>query len=96
MKMTIKKGDSVLIISGKDKGKQGEVIRVIPATNRVVVAGVNIRKHHLKPSKTQPRGGIVELPGTIHRSNVKSIDAGEIAPAVQTAKPAAKRTRSTK
>lgn len=94
MKQSIKKGDIVLIITGKDKGKQGEVIRVLPATDRVVVSGISMRKHHLKPSKTQPRGGIVELPGSIHRSNVKWVETGASAAPKVAAAP--KRARSTK
>lgn len=72
--MTLKKGDLVQVIAGKDKGKQGTIISVIPSTNRIVIEGLNIRKRHLKPTKVNPKGGIVELPGTIHRSNAMIID----------------------
>jgi large subunit ribosomal protein L24 len=74
MKMTIKKGDNVLVISGREKGKRGVIERVIPALNRVVITGINLRKRHLKPSKKHPRGGIVEIPTALHRSNVMVID----------------------
>ena len=67
--MTIKKGDSVIIIAGKDKGKTGPIERVL-ATGRVAVTGLNIRKSHLKPSRTNPRGGIIEFAGPMSRSNV--------------------------
>ena len=72
--MTIKKGDLVQIISGKDKGKQGKVAHVIPSTDRLAVEGLNMRKRHLKPTRTNPKGGIVEIPGTMHRSNVMIMD----------------------
>lgn len=74
MKMTIKKGDSVLVIAGREKGKKGTVERVMPAANRVVIAGVNLRKRHLKPSQKHPRGGIIEISAPLHRSNVMVID----------------------
>ena len=68
--MTIKKGDTVHIIAGKEKGKQGVVEKSILSTNRVIVTGINIRKHHLKPTKTRPKGGIAEFPGSLSRANV--------------------------
>lgn len=72
--MSIKKGDLVKIISGKDRGKQGTILRVIPSTDRVVVEGLNMRKRNRKPTQATPQGGIVEFPGTLHRSNVMIID----------------------
>jgi large subunit ribosomal protein L24 len=74
MKMTIRKGDTVLVIAGREKGKKGTVERVIPANNRVVIAGVNIRKRHLKPSQKHPRGGIIEIAAPFSRANVMVID----------------------
>lgn len=74
MKMTIKKGDHVLVIAGREKGKRGVVERVIPEANRVVIAGINLRKRHLKPSKAHPRGGIVEISAPFSRANVMAID----------------------
>jgi len=65
----IKRDDFVLVISGKDRGKRGKVIRVIPKESRVVVEGVNIVKKHQKPTPTRP-GGIIEMPAPIHISNV--------------------------
>lgn len=72
-KLKIKKGDQVVVITGKDKGKKGEVLRVIPEDSRVLVAGVNVATKHTKPSQTNP-GGIqkVELP--VHISNVAIAD----------------------
>ena len=67
--MKIKKGDNVLIISGKDLGKRGRVERVFPNLNKVMVVGVNIAKHHLKPSRKNPHGGIIDKPTPIDASN---------------------------
>ena len=77
MKMKIKKGDQVVVISGNDKGKTGEVIRVIPKENRVVVHGVNIRIKHQE--QTQSRGktipaGKIEFEAPISLSNVMLVD----------------------
>lgn len=74
MKMTVKKGDTVLVIAGREKGKKGTIEHVMRETNRVVVAGINLRKRHLKPGKKHPRGGIVEIAASMHRSNVMVID----------------------
>ncbi len=72
-KMKIKKGDKVVVITGKDKGKTGEVLRVQRKDERLVVQGVNMVKRHTKPAMGNP-GGIVEKEGTIHVSNVAHID----------------------
>lgn len=75
--MRIKKGDKVVVISGDDKGVQGEVIRVIPKDNRVVVSGVNIVKKHQRPrqgGRSQVQGGIIEFEAPIHISNVMLVD----------------------
>jgi|SRR3954470_15954849 large subunit ribosomal protein L24 len=69
----IKKGDQVIVLSGRDRGKTGEVFEVIPATDRVKVRGVNIMKRHTRASATQ-QGGIVEMEAGIHVSNVAHID----------------------
>lgn len=69
MAAKIKRDDFVLVISGKDKGKRGKVLRVIPKESRVVVEGVNIVKKHQKPTPTRP-GGIIEMAAPIHISNV--------------------------
>ena len=71
-KMKVKKGDRVIVIAGKDKGKSGEIIRAIPAERRVVVQGVNVVKRHTKPSQASP-GGLVEKEAPIHVSNVKLV-----------------------
>jgi large subunit ribosomal protein L24 len=67
--MKIKKGDQVQVIAGKDRGKRGAVVRVIPAMDQVVVAGANIMKRHIKASGTK-KGERIEKEAPIHRSNV--------------------------
>ncbi|MFA6493164.1 MAG: 50S ribosomal protein L24 [Patescibacteria group bacterium] len=67
--MKLKKGDTVLIISGKDKGKQGTIEKAIPSKNKIVVTGVNIAKHHLKPTRKNPHGGIMDKLAPINVSN---------------------------
>ncbi len=73
MKFKIKKGDKVVVITGRDKGRNGEVLRVLRAENRVVVQGVNMMKRHTAPRPGEP-GGIVEREAAIHISNVAHID----------------------
>jgi large subunit ribosomal protein L24 len=72
-KFKIKKGDKVVVLTGRDKGKSGEVLRVQRAENRVVVQGVNMMKRHTAPRPGEP-GGIVEREAAIHVSNVAHID----------------------
>jgi large subunit ribosomal protein L24 len=72
-KMKIKKGDNVVVISGRDKGKEGQVLRVFPDEGRLVVQGVHIARRHTKPRMGDP-GGIVEKELTIHVSNVAHRD----------------------
>ena len=69
----IKKGDQVVVIAGKDRGKTGEVFEVLPQVDRVKVRGVNIVKRHMRPSQTQ-QGGIVEMEAAIHVSNIAHVD----------------------
>ena len=70
MAMRIKKGDTVLVISGEYKGKTGKVLHVDTKRERVVVEGVNMRKRHQRPTQRNPKGGIVEMEAPIHISNV--------------------------
>lgn len=72
-KLKIKKGDQVVVLTGKDKGAKGEVQKVIPAKNRIVVQGVNVVKKHQKPTQFS-QGGIVNKELSIHASNVALID----------------------
>ena len=71
-KLKIKKGDQVVILSGDDKGKTGEVLKAMPKENKVVVQGVNLVKRHTKPSQTNP-GGIVTKEAAIQVSNVAMV-----------------------
>jgi len=73
LKLKIKKGDNVMVISGRDKGRTGEVLRVFPTKGRVIVQGVNIAKRHTKPRMGEP-GGIVEKELALHISNVAHVD----------------------
>ena len=66
--MNIKKGDTVKILSGNDKGKTGEVLEVIPKTKKIIVKGINIRKKHIKPRKQGEEGGIIPSECAIHSS----------------------------
>ena len=72
-KMKIKKGDQVIVLSGEDKGKTGEVVKALPKESKVVVQGINLVKRHTKPSQTTP-GGIVTKEAPINVSNVAIVD----------------------
>ena len=72
--MHVKKGDKVQVMSGKDKGKQGVILKAMPSKNRVIVEGINVMKKHAKPSQANPQGGILEIEAPIHVSNVMPID----------------------
>ena len=71
--MKIKKGDTVQVLSGNDKGKTGEVLEVIPKLQRVIVKGINIRKKHVKPRKQGEEGGIIPVECSIHSSKVNVV-----------------------
>ncbi|NTV92539.1 MAG: 50S ribosomal protein L24 [Chlorobiaceae bacterium] len=71
VKLHVKKNDTVVVISGNDKGKTGKILRVFPVKGRVIVEGVNIRKRHMKPTQGNPQGSIIEREFAIHASNVK-------------------------
>ena len=76
MKIKVKRNDQVLVIAGKDKGKQGRVLRVLAERNRVLVEGVMMMKKHVKPDPQKNiKGGIAEKEATIHLSNVMLIDS---------------------
>jgi large subunit ribosomal protein L24 len=70
----IRKGDLVQVITGKDKGKQGKVSKVIREDERLIVEGIMMVKRHMKASKTNPSGGIISKESTIHVSNVMLVD----------------------
>ena len=69
----IKKGDRVIVLTGKDKGKTGDVSRVMPKDSRVVVSGVNMVTKHQRPSQANPQGGITKQEASIHISNVAHV-----------------------
>jgi len=73
-KIRIKKGDTVMVRTGKYKGKTGKVLRVHPSTNQVTVEGINIVKKHLKPSQANPQGGIIDVNKPIYVSKVGIVD----------------------
>ena len=73
-KVHVRRGDRVKVIRGNFAGAEGTVLRVLPARNRVVVEGVNMRKHHARPTEANPEGGIMEYEEPIHASNVMLID----------------------
>jgi large subunit ribosomal protein L24 len=73
MAARIRKGDRVVLLAGKDKGKSGEVLRVLPKDKRVLVSGVNMIRRHTRPSQAGP-GGIEEREASVHVSNVAHVD----------------------
>jgi large subunit ribosomal protein L24 len=75
MAAKIKKGDRVVVLAGKDKGKQGAVLRVLPKEERVVVQGLNIVQRHTRPSQLDPQGGIKNKEAPLHVSNVAIVDS---------------------
>jgi large subunit ribosomal protein L24 len=68
--MHVRKGDQVVVIAGKEKGKRGRVLRLLTDKGRVVIERINLVKRHTKPSQRQPRGGILEKEGSLEASNV--------------------------
>lgn len=68
--MNIKKGDTVMVITGKDTGRKGKVLKVEPEQNRVVVEGINRVKKHQKPNRSLPQGGILKVESPLNASNV--------------------------
>jgi large subunit ribosomal protein L24 len=70
----VRKGDMVMVVAGKERGKKGKVLRVIPEKGRVVVERINLIKKHQRPTQKVRQGGIIEREGSIHLSNVMLID----------------------
>lgn len=78
MKVKIKRGDVVKVIAGKDRGREGKVVQVLPKEGRVVVEGVNLIKRHVKAQQTRnQKGGIIEKEAPLHISNVKKLASAE-------------------
>ena len=75
--MKIVKGDHVIVISGKDKGKEGEVVRALPKQDKVVVTGVNTAKKHQKAQKQNQQAGIIDVDMPVHVSNVMLVHKGK-------------------
>jgi large subunit ribosomal protein L24 len=75
--MKLKKGDNVVVIAGKDKGTEGEVVRVLPSKNQVIVNGVNRAKKHTKPNRVQQQGGIIDRDMPVDASNVMLVHKGK-------------------
>jgi large subunit ribosomal protein L24 len=76
----VRKGDTVVVVAGKERGKKGKVLRVIPEKSRVVVERVNMIKKHQRPTQKVRQGGIIEREGSIHLSNVMLVDPGSDRP----------------
>lgn len=74
VKMPVTKGDTVRVMRGEDKGKEGKVLRVFPKTGRVTVEGVNIVKRHRKARRAEETSGIMDMPAPVHHSNVMLLD----------------------
>ncbi len=93
--MKIKVGDNVKVLAGKDKGKEGKVIKTLKKIDKVVVEGINIVKKHSKPNNTNDKGGIFDIEAPIHVSNVKKIEEKK-ATKKETKKETAKEETTTK
>ncbi|MGA2868915.1 MAG: 50S ribosomal protein L24 [Verrucomicrobiota bacterium] len=78
-KFHVKKGDEVVVLAGKEKGKQGRIIAVNTKKSRVIVEGLQLIKRHTRKSTQHPQGAIIEREGTIHISNVRKTDAQPVA-----------------
>lgn len=74
-KIKIKKGDTVRVITGSQKGKEGAVLRILPQENKAIVEGINVVKKHNKPNAQNPQGGITEKEAPIHISNISLLTA---------------------
>jgi large subunit ribosomal protein L24 len=75
MAAKIKKGDRVVLLTGKDKGRQGRVLQVLPKEERVIVEGLNMVQRHTRASQTDPQGGIKHKEASVHVSNVAIVDS---------------------
>jgi large subunit ribosomal protein L24 len=75
MAAKIKKGDRVMLLTGKDKGRTGNVVQVMPKDSRVVVSGLNMVQRHTRPSQGDPQGGIKHKEASVHVSNVAIVDS---------------------
>ncbi len=76
MKHHVKKGDEVVVLAGKDRGRKGKVLRVLAKARKVIVENINVYKKHQKPTKDNPQGGIIEKPMPLDISNVQPVEKG--------------------
>jgi large subunit ribosomal protein L24 len=74
LKMPVTRGDTVRVMRGEDKGKEGKVLRVFPKTGRITIEGINIVKKHRKARRAEEQSGIIEMPAPVHHSNVMLLD----------------------
>ena len=74
MAAKIKKGDNVVVLTGKDKGRTGQVLKVLPTENRVLVQGINMVQRHTRPTQGDPQGGIKNKEASLHLSNLAIVD----------------------
>ncbi|OGI90442.1 50S ribosomal protein L24 [Candidatus Nomurabacteria bacterium RIFCSPLOWO2_01_FULL_40_15] len=72
--MKLKKGDNIIVITGKDKGKKGKITRVLVKDNKVVIEGINTMKKHQRPKKSDEKGQMINIAMPMHASNVKKLD----------------------
>jgi large subunit ribosomal protein L24 len=72
--MKLKKGDNIIVIAGKDKGKKGKIVRVLPVDNKVIVEGINMMKKHQRPRKSGEKGSIMNISMPLNASNVQISD----------------------
>lgn len=75
--MKLRKNDEVIVLTGNDKGKTGKILEIFPKTQRVKVSGINMIKKHQKPTQQNTEGGIKEMEGTIHISNIAYVTKGK-------------------
>ena len=94
--MKIKVGDNVKVLAGKDKGKEGKVIKTWKKIDKVVVEGINIVKKHSKPNNTNDKGGIFDIEAPIHVSNVKKIEEKKATKKEEKKETAKEETKTTK
>ena len=76
MKLHVKKGDEVIVLAGKDRGRKGKVLRVFASDRKVIVENINVYKKHQKPTKDSPQGGIIDKAMPLDLSNVQPVDKG--------------------
>ena len=96
IKLHVKKGDNVEVISGNFRGSSGKILEVLPRKQRVLIEGVRIIKRHMRKSQDNPQGKIAEREGPIHISNVRLLERGEKAGKKKAAEPKAKKEKKSK